>query len=74
MSDHQNRQTNPHPNREAVLQFILGCDYSPTVSEIAQAVGLSTGGAHRQIELLEAEGQIERAGPARRIVVRRKDG
>jgi predicted ArsR family transcriptional regulator len=74
MSDHQNRQAGLHPQREAVLQFILGLDYSPTVAEVAEAVGLSTGGAFRQIELLEAEGRIERRGPARRIVVRREGG
>jgi len=74
MSDQSNHRTYPHPNREAVLRFILGLDYSPTVAEVAEAVGLSTGGAHRQIELLEAEGRIERAGPAKRIVVRRETG
>ena len=69
-----NARRNIHPKRQAVYGYILGSSHSPTVSEIAEAVGLSAGGAHRQIEFLEAEGRIERVGPTRRIVVRRREG
>ena len=69
-----NEHRNIHPKRGAVYGYILGVRHSPTVREIANAVGLSTGEAHRQIELLEAEGRIERVGPVKRIVVCRGEG
>lgn len=54
--------------RDRILSFIETTDHSPTIREIAQAVGLkSTATVHTHLEKLEAEGRIRRLGEQRRI-------
>ena len=55
-------------NRQKILEYIRRCDYSPTVREIALAVGISPGTAQYHLERLERSGEIERSG--KRIVVK----
>jgi repressor LexA len=45
--------------------FIAEHGYSPTVREIAEAVGLSTSGTYHHLEALRAEGAIT-GGPGAR--------
>jgi SOS-response transcriptional repressor LexA len=53
-----------------ILAFISGCDRSPSLREIKDAVGLSSvATVHYHVAALERDGLILRRGAERRIVV-----
>lgn len=54
--------------REKILRFVEQADHSPTIREIARAVGLkSTATVATHLDRLEADGLIRRLGEQRRI-------
>lgn len=56
--------------RTAILEYIRQCDHSPTMREIATAVGIpSPGSVHYHLQELERSGEIIRKNG--RIVVAR---
>ena len=56
---------------DRILEYIRSCGHSPTVREIADAVGLSSPSTvYVHLYGLEKRGLIERRGRERRIVVK----
>ena len=54
-------------NRAKVLAYVQACDHSPTVREIAEAIGTSHSTVHYHLGALELSGDIRRIGEQRRI-------
>jgi repressor LexA len=55
-------------SRDKILRFVQECDHSPTIREIASAVGLkSPATVQTHLAKLERDGLIRRFGEQRRI-------